>query len=125
MAKRKFRDIATISGLIFKGYPGNFVSNKHIQSSSSLIYEVFNQYDPDNLLIKQAKEEVNKAKDYSALVKLFDSLYEKYFLNYNVKIKDFKEKIIKEKNFKKLPLNEQKKMFLNMLDLNLILIILK
>jgi ATP-dependent Lhr-like helicase len=54
----KFRDIATISGLIFKGYPGKFVSNKHLQSSSSLLYEVFNQYDPTNLLIKQAKEEV-------------------------------------------------------------------
>jgi len=65
-----------------------------------------------------AKEEINKAKDYSALVKLFDSSYEKYFLNYNVKIKDFKDKIIKEKNFKKLPLSEQKRMFLTMLDLN-------
>lgn len=58
LAKMKFRDIATISGLIFKGYPGKFVSNKHLQSSSSLLYEVFNQYDPTNLLIKQAKEEV-------------------------------------------------------------------
>jgi ATP-dependent Lhr-like helicase len=54
----KFRDIATIAGLIFKGYPGKNVSNKHLQSSSSLLYEVFNQYDPDNLLIRQAKEEV-------------------------------------------------------------------
>jgi len=69
LAKRKFRDIATISGLIFKGYPGNFVSNKHIQSSSSLIYEVFNQYDPDNLLIKQAKEEVITLQlDYQRLI---------------------------------------------------------
>jgi adenine-specific DNA-methyltransferase len=67
---------------------------------------------------EQAKEEINKAKDYSALVKLFDSLYEKYFLNYNLKIKDFKEKIIKEENFKKLSLAEQKRMFLTMLDLN-------
>lgn len=45
-------------------------------------------------------------------------MYEKYFLNYNVKIKDFKEKIIKEENFKKLTLAQQKKMFLTMLDLN-------
>ena len=45
-------------------------------------------------------------------------MYEKYFLNYNVKIKDFKEKIIKEENFKKLTLTQQKKMFLTMLDLN-------
>lgn len=67
---------------------------------------------------EQAKEEIKNAKDLSALVKLFDTLYEKYFLNYNVKIKDFKEKIIKEENFKKLTLAQQKKMFLTMLDLN-------
>ncbi len=67
---------------------------------------------------EQAKEEIQNTKDLPALVKLFDTLYEKYFLNYNVKIKDFKDKIIKEEEFKKLTLNEQKKMFLTMLDLN-------
>jgi adenine-specific DNA-methyltransferase len=49
---------------------------------------------------------------------MFDNLYEKYFLNYNVKIKEFKEKVLKEENFKKLTLSEQKRMFLTMLDLN-------
>lgn len=67
---------------------------------------------------EQAKEEINEAKDLKTLEKMFDNLYEKYFLNYNVKIKEFKEKILKEENFKKLTLNEQKKMFLTMLDLN-------
>ena len=45
-------------------------------------------------------------------------MYEKYFLNYNVKIKDFKTKVIKQEEFKKLTLDQQKKMFLTMLDLN-------
>jgi adenine-specific DNA-methyltransferase len=67
---------------------------------------------------EKAKEEIQSAKDYSALVKLLDRLYEKYFLNYNVKVKDLKEKIIKEEEFKKLSLDEQKRMFLTMLDLN-------
>ena len=67
---------------------------------------------------EKAKEEIQNAKDLPALVKLFDTLYEKYFLNYNVRIKDFKDKIIKEENFKKLTLAQQKKMFLTMLDLN-------
>jgi len=58
LAKRKFRDIATISGLIFHGYPGKRITNKHLQASSSVIYEVFRQYDKGNLLVKQAKEEV-------------------------------------------------------------------
>lgn len=67
---------------------------------------------------EQAKEEINGAKDYKALEKMFDTLYEKYFFNYNVKIKEFKEKVLKEENFKKLTLAEQKRMFLTMLDLN-------
>jgi adenine-specific DNA-methyltransferase len=67
---------------------------------------------------QQAKEEINEAKDLKTLERMFDNLYEKYFLNYNVKIKEFKDRVIMEENFKKLTLNEQKKMFLTMLDLN-------
>jgi len=67
---------------------------------------------------EQAKEEIQNGNSLDELVKLFDTLYEKYFLNYNLKIKDFKEKVIKEENFKALTLDEQKRMFLTMLDLN-------
>jgi adenine-specific DNA-methyltransferase len=35
-----------------------------------------------------------------------------------VKIKEFKEEVINEEDFKQLSLKEQKKMFLSMLDLN-------
>jgi ATP-dependent Lhr-like helicase len=58
LAKRRFRDIATISGLIFKGYPGEPVRDRHLQSSSQLIFKVFEEYDPQNLLLKQAYDEV-------------------------------------------------------------------
>lgn len=58
MARRKFRDIANIAGLVFTGYPGKQKPNKHLQASSRLFFEVFNDYEPDNLLLKQAYEEV-------------------------------------------------------------------
>jgi adenine-specific DNA-methyltransferase len=67
---------------------------------------------------EQAKKEIEKAKDLKTLETMFDNLYEKYFLNYNVKIREFKEGVLKEENFKKLTLSEQKRMFLTMLDLN-------
>ena len=67
---------------------------------------------------EQAKDQINDCNSLNELEKLFDTLYEKYFLNYNLKTKEFKEKVIKEDNFKKLSLNEQKRMFLTMLDLN-------
>lgn len=58
MASRRFRDIAAIAGLIFKGYPGKQKKEKHLQSSSKLFFEVFSQYEPTNLLLTQAYDEV-------------------------------------------------------------------
>jgi ATP-dependent Lhr-like helicase len=58
MAKRKFRDIAVIGGLIFQGYPGEYKKARHLQSSASLLFQVFNEYDKDNLLLRQAYNEV-------------------------------------------------------------------
>ncbi|OYQ48222.1 ligase-associated DNA damage response DEXH box helicase [Flavobacterium aurantiibacter] len=57
MAKRKFRDIAVISGLVFTGYPGKLIKTKHLQGSSQLFFEVFRDYEPDNLLLQQAIRE--------------------------------------------------------------------
>lgn len=58
MARRRFRDIASIAGLVFKGYPGKQKKSKHLQSSSQLFFGVFSDYEPDNLLLQQAYEEV-------------------------------------------------------------------
>lgn len=58
MARRKFRDIAVIGGLIFQGMPGEKTRQRHLQSSASLLFNVFETYDADNLLIKQAYREV-------------------------------------------------------------------
>ncbi len=58
MARRKFRDIATIGGLIFQGYPGEQKKARHLQASASLLFNVFAEYDPHNLLLKQAYNEV-------------------------------------------------------------------
>jgi ATP-dependent Lhr-like helicase len=58
MAKRKFRDIAVIGGLISQGYPGEQKKARHIQASASLLFNVFNEYDPQNLLLRQSYNEV-------------------------------------------------------------------
>lgn len=58
MARRKFRDISVIGGLVFQGYPGEHTKTKHLQSSASLLFNVFSEYDPHNLLIRQAYNEV-------------------------------------------------------------------
>jgi len=58
MARRQFRDIARISGLIFQGFPGKRKKNRHLQSSSQLIFNVFKDYEPENLLYQQTYDEV-------------------------------------------------------------------
>ena len=58
MAKRKFRDVAVIGGLIFQGVPGEQVKTKHLQNSASLLFSVFSEYDPKNILLRQAYQEV-------------------------------------------------------------------
>ncbi len=57
MARRRFRDIAHIGGLVFTGYPGQPIKNRHLQASTGLLFDVFMEYEPDNLLIRQAFNE--------------------------------------------------------------------
>lgn len=58
LSRRKFRDISRISGLIFAGYPGKIKKERHLQSSSQLLFDVFREYESDNLLYLQTYEEV-------------------------------------------------------------------
>jgi ATP-dependent helicase Lhr and Lhr-like helicase len=58
MAKRKFRDIAVIGGLVFQGYPGEQKKARHLQATASLFFKVFSEYEPGNLLLRQAYNEV-------------------------------------------------------------------
>lgn len=58
LSQRRFREIARVAGLVFQGYPGAKKTAKQIQASSGLFFEVFRQHDPENLLLRQAYDEV-------------------------------------------------------------------
>lgn len=58
LAKRQFREIARIAGLVFQSFPGMRKGSHQIQASASLLFDVFARFDPDNLLLKQAGREV-------------------------------------------------------------------
>jgi ATP-dependent Lhr-like helicase len=57
MARRKFRDIAVISGMVFTGFPNKIIKTKHLQANSQLLFSVFRDYEPENLLFLQAFRE--------------------------------------------------------------------
>lgn len=67
---------------------------------------------------QKAIELIQDCQSYTELIDLFDTLYTKYFMHYNVKIKEFKEVISKEVNFINLTLERQKEIFCRMLDNN-------
>ncbi|MBU8882854.1 ligase-associated DNA damage response DEXH box helicase [Kaistella sp. DKR-2] len=72
MARRKFRDIAVISGMVVQNYPGIQKNNKSLQASSGLIFNVLEDYSPENLLLKQAYAEVfNQQIDEHRLMNAF------------------------------------------------------
>ncbi|RYZ36383.1 MAG: ligase-associated DNA damage response DEXH box helicase [Myxococcaceae bacterium] len=58
LARRQFRDIARVAGLVMPGLPGARKSTRQVQASAALLYDVFLKYDPDNLLLRQARREV-------------------------------------------------------------------
>lgn len=75
MARRKFRDIAVISGLVIQTYPGQQKNNKSLQASAGLIFNVLEDYDSQNILLKQAYTEVfNQQIDEARLVEAFNRI---------------------------------------------------
>ncbi|MEQ9094860.1 MAG: ligase-associated DNA damage response DEXH box helicase [Phycisphaerales bacterium] len=60
LARLQFREIARVAGLVFQGYPSarTRAAGKHLQASSGLIFDVLNEFDPDHLLLAQARREV-------------------------------------------------------------------
>jgi ATP-dependent Lhr-like helicase len=58
MARRQFRELARVAGLVFPGFPRAGKTARQLQMSSSLFFDVLRQYDPGNLLLSQAAREV-------------------------------------------------------------------
>ena len=59
MARRKFRDIATIAGLVFQGFPGRPMKERHVRGNSSLFFDVFADHEPDHLLLPGLRRAFN------------------------------------------------------------------
>lgn len=58
LARRRFREIARVAGLVFQGFPGSSKPLRHLQTSAGLIFDTLERYDAENLLLRQARREV-------------------------------------------------------------------
>ena len=105
---------------VIKGDQTGISKGEGWQKGGSFVYFELAKYN------EKAKEIIMDCKSLDELKSLFKELCDKYFLHYNVRVKDFiegdsekrKPAIVDEKSFSKLPLKKQKEMFLKMLDLN-------
>ena len=64
---------------------------------------------------EEALERIQDAKDTKQLLKIWQDMCEKYFLNYDVSIKNFNDN---KGEFEKLSLSQQKKLLCEMLNKN-------
>jgi ATP-dependent helicase Lhr and Lhr-like helicase len=81
LSKRQFREIARVAGLVFQGYPGAPKTNKQVQATSGLIYEVFARWDAANPLLAQAEREVMQRElEYSRLAGAVERLQSAQFV---------------------------------------------
>ncbi len=77
LARRQFRDIARVAGLVFQGYPGVCARARQLQASSGLLYDVFLEYDSTNMLLDQARREVlDRQLETSRLARVMSRLAE-------------------------------------------------
>jgi ATP-dependent Lhr-like helicase len=75
MAKRKFRDIAVISGMVIQNIYGKRHNNKSLQSSAGIIFQVLEEHEPNSLLLRQAYAEVfNKQLEEHRLIAAFNRI---------------------------------------------------
>jgi len=62
MARRRFREIARVAGLTQEGVGKARKSARQLMISASLLFDVFQRYEPDNLLLNQATREVMESQ---------------------------------------------------------------
>lgn len=96
---------------VIEGEQSGISKRQHWQGGGSFVYLELAKKN------EMAMEQISACKSYEELVKLFKSLCTKYFLHYNVRVKEFCKEI-ESVHFQKQPLKKQKEMFARMLDLN-------
>lgn len=75
LARRHFREIARVAGLVHPGMPGQRKGQRQLQASAGLIFDVLVEHDPENLLLEQARREVmERTLEVSRMRRALESL---------------------------------------------------
>ncbi len=69
LARQRFRDVARVSGLMVPSLPGARRTARQLQASSHLLFDVLTRWDPEHLLLIQARDEVLEGDLYLGVMK--------------------------------------------------------
>ena len=73
LARRQFREVARIAGLVFASHPGQDRSVRHLQAGTGLIHDVLAAHEPEHILLQQATQEVLENNfDFTALTETLE-----------------------------------------------------
>lgn len=77
LARRQFRGIARVAGLLIPSLPGGMPrSLRQLQASAGLLYDVLREHDPDHMLLQLAEREVlDDSLDYQGLRSTLQQLH--------------------------------------------------
>jgi ATP-dependent helicase Lhr and Lhr-like helicase len=86
LARRQFRQIARVAGLIVTGFPGSPKAMRSIQASSGLLFDTMAKYDPENMLLEQARREILESHlDFTRLQSTLLELYDRRIVLVNTR----------------------------------------
>jgi ATP-dependent Lhr-like helicase len=68
LARQRFRDVARVSGLMVPSLPGSRRTSRQLQASSHLLFDVLTRWDPEHLLLVQARDEVLEGDLYLSVM---------------------------------------------------------
>lgn len=81
LARRRFRGIAQIAGLIFPGFPGAPRRRRELQAGAGLFFDLFSAHEPDHLLLAEARREAMEGElDLSRVRAVLEGLSESTIL---------------------------------------------
>ena len=101
--RRHFKDVAIISGLIDKNYPGNRKTSRQIRFNSDLIFDVLNKYEKKHILLEATKlETMTELIDYNKIYNYIKYIKKNIIHNDLVKVSPLSIPLILEFNVERV-----------------------
>ncbi|MAH88994.1 MAG: hypothetical protein CMJ06_02980 [Pelagibacterales bacterium] len=103
LMRKHFKDVAIISGLIDKNYPGYIKTHKQIKFNSDLIYDVLQKYEKNHILLECTKlEAMDELLEYRKITNYLTNIKNKIIHKSLMKVSPMAIPLLLEFNVEKI-----------------------